>query len=280
MKQIVDWSKRHSLVFGLLLMFLFTWPIDLANSGVLPFPVPFAVALLVGYGIVFGSLIATGVTLGRTGVLALLKRFLIWRVGWQWYLVAFGLYPALCLLAVLVNAALTQTPVDFGTVTAYLIFGPGASLPLLSVPFFLFSAIVNGEEIGWRGYVLPRLQARYSALVSSLIVGVIWAAWHIPKFLGPGNTSPAGWFMVKIMADAVLYTWLYNNTKGSLLLVTLLHASANTAGVFLPIATTISGGNASALIVETLLLMVAAIGVTVQAGPAPLSRTEPKQVQV
>jgi membrane protease YdiL (CAAX protease family) len=178
------------------------------------------------------------------------------------------------------NAAFTQTTIDFSTVFAHRIFGPTANLPLLILPLFIFNAIINGEEIGWRGYVLPRIQTKYNALVSSLIVGVIWGLWHIPKFLVPGNTSPFAWFMVKVMADAILYTWLYNNTKGSLLMLTLFHASSNTAGAFLPIANTASGNNLAALIIEIVLIIFMAIVVTVTQGPAQLSRAEPKQVQV
>ena len=165
-----------------------------------------------------------------TSYLAVVKRFLIWRVGWKWYLAAFLLYPAIFVSAVLLNAAFTQTPMDFSTVAAHRIFGASASLPMFILPFFIFDALTNGEEMGWRGYVLPRLQAKHSALVSSLILGVVWGFWHLPKYLAPGNTGSFALGMVKILADAVLYTWLYNNTKGSLLLVTFLHAAGNTGG--------------------------------------------------
>lgn len=279
MKQSAEFLRQHSLVAGIVLMFLLTWPIDLAYSGVLPFQVPLPVALLVGYGFVFAALIMTGLTLGRDAVIALLKRFLIWRVRWTWYLVALLLLPALTFAGVLINAALTQTPMDFSTVFAHRIFGPSANLPLLVLPFLLFDAITNGEEIGWRGYVLPRLQARYSALVSSLILGVIWGLWHIPKFLAPGNTSSLAWFLVEIMAHAVLYTWLFNNTRGSLLLVTLFHAASNTAGVFLPTANTQTGSNQNALIIQIALEILVVAVITLTAGPARLSRTEPVQVQ-
>jgi len=94
--------------------------------------------------------------------------------------------------------------------------------------------VTNGEEIGWRGYVLPRLQAKHTALAASLILGVIWGFWHLPKFLSHWNTVSFAWFMVHTLAGSVLYTWMYNGTKGSLLLVTLFHASANTAGMFVP----------------------------------------------
>lgn len=104
MQQAVEFLKRHSLVIGILLMFLLTWPIDLANSGILPVPVPFVVGLLLGWGFVFASLIMTGLTLGKDGVVALLKRFLIWRVNWKWYLVAFLLFPAMQFASMLLTA--------------------------------------------------------------------------------------------------------------------------------------------------------------------------------
>jgi membrane protease YdiL (CAAX protease family) len=147
------------------------------------------------------------------------------------------------------------------------------------LPFFLVDAISNGEEIGWRGYVLPRLQAKHSALASSLILGVIWGFWHLPKYLAPGNTSSFALFMLKIVADSVLYTWLFNNTKGSLLLTTIFHASGNTAGVFLPIANTVIGSNAGALVLQILVETLVVIAVVIVAGPERLSRSQAIQVQ-
>jgi membrane protease YdiL (CAAX protease family) len=181
--------------------------------------------------------------------------------------------------AILLNAALSQTPIDFSTVFAYKIFGPSASLVLLAIPFLLFDAIANGEEIGWRGYVLPRLQAKYSALAASLIVGVIWGFWHLPKFLSHWDTTAFVLFMIGTTAKAVLYTWLYNNTRGSLLLTILFHASGNAGGVFLPVANTVADDNTSLLIIQTLIEITAAVVVTIAAGSARLSRTASLQVQ-
>lgn len=278
-KQLTTFLRRHSLIIGIILIFLFTWPIDLSNSGVLPFQIPLAIYVFIGWGILIASLIMTGLTLGKKSVIELLRRFLIWRTGWKWYLIAFFLYPVILISAVVLNAAFTQTRIDFSVVLAHRIFGPTASLPFIILPYFLFEAIANGEEIGWRGYVLPRLQAKYSALISSLFVGVIWGLWHLPRFLAPGNTSPLGWFMLKIMAEAVVYTWLYNNTGGSLLLITIFHAAGNTAGMFLPVATTVSGINLNILIIQIAFVIMVAIVVTLIEGSAQLSRTEPKQVQ-
>lgn len=278
MKPLKQFLKRYSLIVGILLMFLLTWPIDLANAGVLPLQVPFVIYIFLGWGFIFASLIMTGLTLGKESVITLLKRYLIWRVDWKWYLVAFLLIPFISLIGIYLNAALTQTPVDFSTVLAYQIFGTSANLTLLIVPFFLFDAIANGEEMGWRGYVLPRLQAKYSALAASLILGVIWGVWHIPKFLSHWDTAAFAWFMVDVLAKAVLLTWMYNGTRGSLLLVTLFHASFNTAGVLLPIANTVTDTDLGARILISLLEAIAAIIVVISTGAERLSRSEPKQI--
>jgi membrane protease YdiL (CAAX protease family) len=267
--------KRHSLVAGILLMFLLTWPIDFANSGVLPVKVPQVVSLTFGWGIIFASLIMTGVTLGRGAVIALLRRFLLWRVNWVWYLIAFLLYPAVFSTAVLARAALTQTGPDFSSVMAHDIFGASANLPVLIIPFFLVDLFANGEEMGWRGYVLPRLQARHSALVSSLIVGVVWGFWHLPRYLAPEHTGSFPLLMVKAMADSVIYTWLYNNTRGSLLLTAILHAAGNTAGVFLPMANTLSGANMDVYVLAAAFLILIAVTISVSA-----RRARPRQAEL
>lgn len=258
-------------------MFAFTWPIDLAHVGVLPIEVPFALYLFLGWGFIVATLLMTGLTLGRAGVAALLRRYLIWRVGWRWYAVAFLLYPAIFAAAIALNSAWTGTAIDFGATMAGQFFGAGARLPLFILPFFLFEAISNGEEMGWRGYVLPRLQARHSALVASLILALFWGLWHLPKYLGPAAGGSFSLGMVKAFGDAILYTWLYNNSSGSLLLVTIFHAAGNTAGFFLPMANTVSNTNMGALVIAVALIWLAAGLVTAVAGPAHLSRTAVRQ---
>lgn len=279
MKPTIAFLKRHSLVIGILLMFALTWPIDLAHLGLLPFSVPFILYLFLGWGFGVASIIMTGLTLGKTGVISLLKRYLQWRVGWKWYLAPFLLAPALIIGGVYLNAALTGVPPDFSTVMAYEIFGKSAYLPLFILPFFVVDLIANGEEIGWRGYVLPRLQAKYGALTSALILGVIWGFWHLPKYLTHWDTVAFAWFMAHMLVSSVVYTWLYNGTKGSLLLVTLFHAASNATGLFMPSANTISNENLSAYIIFVLLEAAVAIIIVIVTGPERLSRTEPMQVQ-
>ena len=279
MKPLSEFLKRHALVIGIILMFALTWPIDLSNAGLLPFKVPFIMYLFLGWGFIFASVIMTGLTLGKEGVVSLLKRYLHWRVGWRWYLAPFLLVPTLIVGGVYLNAALTGVPPDFSTVMAYQIFGKSAYLPFFILPFFIIDFLANGEEIGWRGYALPRLQVKYGALTSALLLGVIWGFWHLPKFLSHWNAISFAWFMVHTLAASVLYAWLYNGTKGSLLLVTLFHAASNTVGVFFPMANTVSSGNMGAYIFFVLLEVLAAIVIVVVTGPERLSRTELMQIQ-
>ena len=270
--------KQHSLVIGLVLMFLYTWTLDLSNSGVLPFEIPFPIYITLGWGFIFVSLLMTWLTLGKDEMAKLFKRYFLWRVGWKWWMVALFLSPALRFAALLLTTLLTGVPADFSHPMIRDVVPLDAPLLMLVVPWMLFEILTNGEEMGWRGYVLPRLQAKYNALVASLIVGVIWTIWHLPKFFGTGLNGDLSlfWYTLFTLA-AVLYTWLYNNTRGSLLMVVLLHATQNTAGMFLPVEFAVPGGIERNMLI--LLYIIAAIVVTVTAGAENLSRTEERQMQ-
>lgn len=204
-------------------MFALTWPLY-AQLG-----------LFVGYGLAVAALVMTGVTQGRAGIRNLLARFLIWRVGVRWYLIVLLGPVLLNLAAIAVFAASRGAVPNFDNIEAYRIFGRSNGVWLLVIPFFLVDAFTNGEEIAWRGYALPRLQARSSALVSSLVVGLFWGLWHLPRFWSPVGHNEFAFCLLHNLAAAVLFTWVFNSTNGSLLLVTLFHAAGNTAYVFLPV---------------------------------------------
>jgi hypothetical protein len=168
---------------------------------------------------------------GRKGGLReLLGRALIWRVGIQWWIFAlfFMIVPSVASLYLY-----------------HLLGGPAVDWsglqPLYKVvPMFIFLTIAAGigEEFGWRGFLLPRLQTRHNALVSGLIVGVAWATWHIPLFFIKGTSQyeqqlDGGLFpailgyAVFVIAQSVQFTWLFNNTKGSVLLAAVFHGASN-----------------------------------------------------
>ncbi len=116
----------------------------------------------------------------------------------------------------------------FGGTTA----APTQPVALALIISFLIATFTGalGEELGWRGFLLPQLQARFSALIASLIVGVIWAFWHAPLWLLPGqgwDTIPYWAFAMYILGASVLMTWINNNSGGSLVLASLFHFSVN-----------------------------------------------------
>jgi uncharacterized protein len=108
-------------------------------------------------------------------------------------------------------------------------------LYVVATPVFLFVGGPVFEEIGWRGFALPRLQGLYGPLVGSLILGVLWALWHLPLFLIPSWDTPHGssldvvLFVVWAVSITIIFTWVFNNTKGSVLMVILAHGSINSA---------------------------------------------------
>jgi membrane protease YdiL (CAAX protease family) len=271
--------RRHSLVIGIALMFLFTWPLHLSGSGVLPIRFPWPMYRFAGFGFAAASILMTGVTLGPRAVITLLKRFLIWRVGWRWY-ASLLIIPGTYLTAIALHAAWNGITPDFTATTAYgLAFGSWPRLIAFVPVVFLADVLGNGEEIGWRGYALPRLQSRYAALFSGLVMGLIWALWHLALYITRMNPIWFAWYIVGVVAKSVLITWAYNGTRGSLLIATLYHATWNTSGMFLPVATKVSEADigAFAFVVLTEVAVVAVI--TILAGPEHLSRAEARQVQ-
>ena len=272
-----SWLRRHPVLGGFVLMFACTWPIDLwaaADShGWTSVQLPPLVPVLVGYGFVVAALAATAVTEGRDGVRTLLRRFLIWRAGLRWYAVVLLGAVVVDLAAIALFVALGGPVPDFAHPFATRILPPGVSLWLAAPLFLLWGALTNGEEIGWRGYALPRLQARHGALVASVVIGVVWAVWHVPKFLTAGGAQDYSFwlFLLDMVAMAVLYTWVFNGTGGSLLMVTLLHASVNTSTVFLPILPA-AVGDIQPKMISIGLHCVAAVAVVLATGPALLSR--------
>src|ERR687898_235280 len=217
------------------------------------------------------AIVLPAMVLGRGALRKLLGRLLIWRVNPLWYLVV-----------VLGPVALAGGVVGLNT----LLGGPALSLgmPLLGVAFFLafsiFPGSALGEEIGWRGYALPRLQTGRSALSASLILAPIWALWHLPLWLtGDPFKTPIFFvpFVAGVFAFSVLLTWVYNSTGGSLLMVVLIHATVN-----LPVTLVRDDLGPQATVPVLLyfgLLVVAAIVVVIVAGPKHLSRKRRKQVQ-
>ena len=237
--------KKYALVIFFVLAFLFTWsnwlPQALNSRGVTSTQVPGFLTLLAGYGPALAAILVASLAYGRQGLRELFSRLLRWRVGIRWYLIALFLPALITILAILIhNYWLGGAAPDFSALAFP--FGP-AETPLWQKVLILFLVFTLGfdglgEELGWRGFALPRLLERFTPLVASLILGALWAVWHFPYALTLGtflSEVPLHWFLLNLLAVSIIYTWIFTNTNGSLLPVLFFHAAGNITSNLLPI---------------------------------------------
>lgn len=255
--------RRHPLIAFFVLAYAFSWwPWPLYALGLSP-------GAIVGFGPFFAAVVVLALTGGKAGVMILLRRMVRWRVAPLWYAAALLLPVAIALGATVLNVLLGARPPSSAELGAW---------PSLIPTYFLLLLIpgIGGawEEPGWRGYALPKLQVGRSALLASLILGVVWAFWHLPLMVA----AVIPWSDIAyVTVQSVVYAWLFNNTEGSVLLVMLFHTMNNV----------ISGGFFHAMFsgadwVRMGWLLVAlwcavAVIVVVLNGPEHLSRKRAKQ---
>ena len=231
--------KRNALPIFFILAFALTWAIW----------IPATLTKLSGGGSILGpdnpvgqfgrwapgiaAVILTAIIAGKQGVGTLFRPLKIWRVNIGWYLVVLFYQPLLFLFAKWIDGLFGNT---------YLVVSPLASVHIdAPVIFVIIGVIISAipgafmEELGWRGFALPKLQYRTTALNASIFLGLIWGVWHIPSmiFFGETNTLNIIWSVANFIPVTILFIWLYNNTQGSLLLVTLFHASTQYSNNFL-----------------------------------------------
>jgi membrane protease YdiL (CAAX protease family) len=194
--------------------------------------------VLGGLGLPLGAVVMTGRVAGRNGLRDLGRRLVQpGRISGRWWAAALLLMPAVKLSAggLAVLFGVTDAPFNLEEATS-LIARPGELLAYLG---FLLLLGPLPEEIGWRGYLLDRLQLRFNALGASLLLGLAWFAWHGPLFFMTGYFARAGGapdplqFGVMILLISVLYTWIHNHTGRSVFAAVLFHFSVNAAGELL-----------------------------------------------
>ena len=209
--------QRHKLIAFFALAYLLSW-------------YPWLIALARGrstgpnpLGPLLAAIVVTALVSGRPGLREFFSRMVRWRVGLKWYAFVLLAPVVICLAAVGLS----------------LCFMPNSQVATLSpeklreLPerfLFILLFIGLGEEPGWRGFALPVLQRQHSPLKASLILAPLWAIWHLPlighEFQGP--IIPA--FLISVFGGTLVLTWLFNHTRGSVLLVMLFHATINTVG--------------------------------------------------
>jgi len=265
--------RRHPLTCFYVLTYAIAWliwaPLVIWRDSI-PGPVGLILNLV---GAVVPStlgLVFIGLLRGRAGVRRVLRRLVHGRIGLRWYLAA--------LLLTMIAPLAVGVSILFGGAT------PVVDNTILGVlflfAFHIFPGTAMGEELGWRGFALPRMQARHTALKASLIVGILWGCWHLPLWLTGRESHPIslfGPFVVAVIASSVVYTWLYNNTGGSLLIVVLYHAASN-----LPITVLIAPMGSQMVqpfLIYVALMVVAAAVIVIATGAEHLSRTAHRQIE-
>jgi membrane protease YdiL (CAAX protease family) len=207
--------ERYSLPIFLIL----TPVLSLGIPLFLPLP-PELVPLLMVFIPALLAILLTAITEGRKGIAKLLGRLLRWRIGFKWYAISLG-------LALGVRLAMGPLALLFGWIPAIELRAWAPQQFLLIGVFSLIGAIL--EELGWRGYALPGLMANRSALVSALLIGIPWGVLHLgltlPGMMNAGTPWTAT--MLQILGLSVVLTWLFVQTRGSLVAGILYHAGQN-----------------------------------------------------
>jgi membrane protease YdiL (CAAX protease family) len=250
------WVSRHEVALYLVLAYLISWsiwPLVLLNPDSSP---------LVPFGPGLAAVIVTSAAGGRRELSGLLRDLGRWRSRPRWYGAAvtlpFGVAAGAFGVAVLAGSQVPPwEPSD--------ILQVARNLAVTVVIVGLF------EELGWRGFLLPRLQRSRTALVAALLVGLVWLPWHLPELVSDRGERPLIQFVIYIVASSVILAWLYNSTRASLPIVILFHAALNSFTKFF-----LSGlqGSHGLIAWWTLAGLVAllAVTVTVYAGSQNLAR--------
>jgi membrane protease YdiL (CAAX protease family) len=215
--------RRYPLVTFFILAFGLTWVVWVPRAAGAPLDI---VGQAWTWAPAIAALLAAALTGGRDALRELGARLVRWRVGWQWYLVVI-LGPAVFSLVV------ARVYVMYGGSWADAAPPAIREGPLLLLPLFLAILTLTdglGEELAWRGFALPRLLTRFNALVASLVLGVIWALWHLPLVWMEGSAmyqQPVWLLLLDITAKSVLFTWVFLHTRGSVLIAMLFHGATN-----------------------------------------------------
>ena len=223
--------REHPLFFFFFLAYAFSWivslPYVLSIWGILPGNYMTGFMLKQWAGPTLAAATMTRVLEGKPGSARLRSRIRQWRAGWHWYLFILLGIPLLILLGVML---LPGTFAGFRGLSARLL----VTYPAYFVVVFV--GVGLPEEIGWRGFALPRMQQRYGPLGGTLLLGVLWAFWHLLYFFtpdhggGPGVASTTliknfALFFMLVMAMSIIFTWVFNKTKGSILVASIMHTA-------------------------------------------------------
>jgi len=227
--------NRYPLAAYFILAFLFTWlilaPGVAANLGLIEFNIDGTLLTILGaMGPLLAALIVRSAEQGQEGIRQTFLSMFKWKTGWKWWAASVLLIGLLMALAVLISQFVDIPGMESGGELVAQGFGPG-------VTFILFLLGSFGEEPGWRGFALPKLQEKFNPLIATLILTIFWWIWHIPTYwtlpISIATREQFGFLVAfgmqsgVLLALGLLCAWVYNGSKGSVLMPVLLHAGWN-----------------------------------------------------
>ncbi len=293
-KCFLVWKKKNDVWVFFSLVFALMWPKGIAGAayslGLLSEPPSAILNVLYFLGTpLIAALIVVAVTRGRQGLKELVGHLFRWRVDWQWFFVSLLIYPLVTLTAFGISslasggrwtvAMMWQTGFENLQENAARIgLNPENTWQIFAILVAVSLIVPIFEEGGWRAFAIPRLQEKYSALVSGLVMGVIWSVWHLPSFFTVGSDHygmPFLWFLMTLVSVSILMVWIMNHTNQSALMTILFHASIVLTGHFLPTQLAYQTGNTIALWLTGGLLAAITMAVILYEGPERLVRETP-----
>ncbi len=270
--RLVALVSRHPVVAYAMLTYCISWllvlPLVLNGMGATHLPMPAGWHALGALGPITAAFIVAALVDGRPGVRSLLKSMSKWRVGWLWWVIGAGTPVLMFALAVLGVGLWSNQWLDFGQTFAT----PSGAWFWVVDGVIAAMLYAVGEEPGWRGFALPRLQSRWNALIATLMVFGVWAIFHIPFFFYRydfGFGTIVG-FLIGLLAGAVWLTYLYNSTGGSVLVVMVWHALFNLAN-----AITIAADPNATAVMSVIAILLGVVALVV-GKPTRLSSERPQ----
>lgn len=256
-------KETKNLILYFVLAYAFSWaigiPLALEHQGMAARILPDWAHYFVAYGPMLAALVVTAFSEGQPGLKKLWERMTMWQVGPIWW--AAALSPLLIgAVAATVIVLVTGDPISIASLGRVNFLPP---LGIMALPLW-FITFGIGEETGWRGYALPRLQQNRSALSAALILAMLWGLWHLPQFFYLFDPAIAIGWALGLTCGSILFAWLFNSANGSILIVAVWH------GCFNFITASDAGNGVLAAVVST-LVMVWAVAVIFWLKPQNLS---------
>ena len=287
----LNWIKKNDLWVFFILVFALMWPKGIAGAAYSldmisgPPSVILNILYFLGAPLIV-AVIVTAVTRGWPGLKEWAGRLFRWHVGWRWVLVSLVIYPIVALVAFVISdlaagggwTVSMMWKAGFENLqenAARIGLNPENTWQIFAILVAVSFIVPIFEEAGWRAFAIPRLQEKSSALVSGLVMGVIWSIWHLPSFFTKGSDHygmPFLWFLMIIISISILMVWIMNHTDQSVLMTILFHGSIILTCHFLPTQLAYQTGNTLALWLTGGLLAAIAMAVVVYEGPARLVR--------